>query len=381
MPLKTTLSYAALLSAALLMLIAPVSANESRTKQDLSEVQQQLKASQQALEKQRSTIKSQEAKLKAFELDIAKSAKAVSLTEAGIKENKTEQTTLERQKDALLSDKSKFEKQLAAQLKSAYMTGSHDYSRMLLNQEHATKLERTIAYYDYLNKARIEQLEQLKVVRQALANTQAELTRSQSQLEALRRHQKERLEALRKAKQARQSQLADLHNQLKETRSAIAYLKENEQTLIQTLAELAKAQQAAEIRLDGLAQLKGKLHLPAKGRIQHRFGQRKHAGMNWKGVLIGAKEGADITSVAPGQVVFADWLNGFGWVMVLDHGHGFMSLYGHAQTLLFDVGDQVRSGEVIALVGQSGGQRDPGLYFEIRHKGSAVDPIKWCRSS
>ncbi|MDW7547323.1 murein hydrolase activator EnvC family protein [Pseudoalteromonas peptidolytica] len=381
MPLKTTLSYAALLSAALLMLIAPVSANESRTKQDLSEVQQQLKASQQALEKQRSTIKSQEAKLKAFELDIAKSAKAVSLTEAGIKENKTEQTTLERQKDALLSDKSKFEKQLAAQLKSAYMTGSHDYSRMLLNQEHATKLERTIAYYDYLNKARIEQLEQLKVVRQALANTQAELTRSQSQLEALRRHQKERLEALRKAKQARQSQLADLHNQLKETRSAIAYLKENEQTLIQTLAELAKAQQAAEIRLDGLAQLKGKLQLPAKGRIQHRFGQRKHAGMNWKGVLIGAKEGADITSVAPGQVVFADWLNGFGWVMVLDHGHGFMSLYGHAQTLLFDVGDQVRSGEVIALVGQSGGQRDPGLYFEIRHKGSAVDPIKWCRSS
>ncbi|NUZ13073.1 peptidoglycan DD-metalloendopeptidase family protein [Pseudoalteromonas sp. McH1-7] len=381
MPLKTTLSNAALLSAALLMLIAPVSANESRTKQDLSEVQQQLKASQQALEKQRSTIKSQEAKLKAFELDIAKSAKAVSLTEAGIKENKTEQTTLERQKDALLSDKSKFEKQLAAQLKSAYMTGSHDYSRMLLNQEHATKLERTIAYYDYLNKARIEQLEQLKVVRQALANTQAELTRSQSQLEALRRHQKERLEALRKAKQARQSQLADLHNQLKETRSAIAYLKENEQTLIQTLAELAKAQQAAEIRLDGLAQLKGKLQLPAKGRIQHRFGQRKHAGMNWKGVLIGAKEGADITSVAPGQVVFADWLNGFGWVMVLDHGHGFMSLYGHAQTLLFDVGDQVRSGEVIALVGQSGGQRDPGLYFEIRHKGSAVDPIKWCRSS
>lgn len=381
MPLKTTLSHAALLSAALLMLIAPVSANESRTKQDLSEVQQQLKASQQALEKQRSTIKSQEAKLKAFELDIAKSAKAVSLTEAGINENKTEQATLERQKDALLSDKSKFEKQLAAQLKSAYMTGSHDYSRMLLNQEHATKLERTIAYYDYLNKARIEQLEQLKVVRQALANTQAELTRSQSQLEALRRHQKERLEALRKAKQARQSQLADLHNQLKETRSAIAYLKENEQTLIQTLAELAKAQQAAEIRLDGLAQLKGKLQLPAKGRIQHRFGQRKHAGMNWKGVLIGAKEGADITSIAPGQVVFADWLNGFGWVMVLDHGHGFMSLYGHAQTLLFDVGDQVRSGEVIALVGQSGGQRDPGLYFEIRHKGSAVDPIKWCRSS
>ncbi|MEJ6476190.1 murein hydrolase activator EnvC family protein [Pseudoalteromonas piscicida] len=381
MPLKTTFSHAALLCAALLMVTAPAVANESRTKQDLSEVQQQLKASQQAFEKQRSEIKSQEAKLKAFELDIAKSAKAVSLTEVGIKENKVEQAALKEQESNLLSDKKKFEKLLAAQLKSAYMTGSHDYSRMLLNQDHAAKLERTIAYYDYLNKARIEQLEQLKVISQALADTQTELARSQSRLEALKRHQSERLEALKQAKQERQSQLASLNNKLKETRSAIAYLKENEQTLIQTLEELAKAQQEAEIRLDGLAKLKGKMRLPTRGKIKHRFGQSKHAGMNWKGVLIGANEGAEVASVAPGQVVYADWLNGFGWVIVLDHGHGFMSLYGHAQTLLHDVGDQVRSGEVIALVGQSGGQRDPGLYFEIRHKGSAVDPIKWCRSS
>ncbi|PAY02924.1 protease [Pseudoalteromonas sp. HM-SA03] len=381
MPLKTTFHYAALLGAALLMTTAPAVANESRTKQDLSEVQQQLKASQQALEKQRGKINSHEAKLKAFELDIAKSAKAISLTEVGIKENQTEQAELKKQESTLLNDKKKFEKILAAQLKSAYMTGSHDYSRMLLNQEHATKLERTIAYYDYLNKARIKQLEQLKSIGQELAQTQAELARTQARLKALQNHQNERLEVLKKAQQERQNQLANLNNKLSETRSAIAYLKENEQTLIQTLEELAKAQREAEVRLDGLAKLKGKMSLPTKGRIKHKFGQSKHAGMNWKGVLIGAKEGAEIASVAPGQVVYADWLNGFGWVIVLDHGHGFMSLYGHAQTLLRDVGDQVRSGEVIALVGQSGGQRDPGLYFEIRHKGSAVDPIKWCRSS
>ena len=95
--------------------------------------------------------------------------------------------------------------------------------------------------------------------------------------------------------------------------------------------------------------------------------------------MIKANEGAPVTTIHHGQVVFSDWLKGFGWVVVIDHGEGFMSLYGHNQAILKEVGDQVTQGEVIALVGQSGGQSDPGLYFEIRHKGSAVNPNKWCR--
>ena len=118
---------------------------------------------------------------------------------------------------------------------------------------------------------------------------------------------------------------------------------------------------------------------PSKGKLKHQFGQRKHGGIDWKGVLIGAKEGENVNSVHNGQVVFADWLKGYGWVIVVDHGEGFMSLYGHAQTLLRDVGDMVRQGETLALVGQSGGQASSGLYFEIRHKGRAVNPVKWCR--
>ena len=129
----------------------------------------------------------------------------------------------------------------------------------------------------------------------------------------------------------------------------------------------------------GLNKSKGKLNWPSKGKLKHTFGQRKHGGIDWKGVLIGAKEGTNVNSINNGQVVFADWLKGFGWVIVVDHGEGFMSLYGHAQTLLKDVGDMVREGETLALVGQSGGQSSSGLYFEIRHKGRAVNPIKWCR--
>ncbi|WP_440056242.1 murein hydrolase activator EnvC family protein [Pseudoalteromonas sp. T1lg65] len=373
----------ALKIASILLVLATTSvvANESRTKEDLSAVQQEIKKSTQAYNQQRAEIKAMESKLRSFELDIAKSAKALSLTAKGIADNQQEQSELRRQSHQLASKKQTLEKLLAAQLKSAYMTGAHDYSRMLLNQEKAAKLERTISYYNYFNKARIRQLNELKLVSEQLNSTQQSLLLAQRRLEALKTQQTERHQQLQIARQERQAHLAALNEKLKSTQSAIAYLKENEQTLIATLEELSKVQSVDEIILAGLRNLKGKMPWPVQGRIKHRFGQRKHAGMNWKGVLIDASDGDGINSIAPGQVVFADWLNGFGWVIVLDHGDGYMSLYGHAQTLLRDVGDQVQSGETIALVGQSGGQRNPGLYFELRHKGSAVDPVKWCSSS
>ena len=169
-----------------------------------------------------------------------------------------------------------------------------------------------------------------------------------------------------------------LKAQLTGTKNSINYLKENQQTLITTIEELEQ-EKNQKIELIGLNKSKGKLPWPSKGKLEHTFGQRKHGGIDWKGVLIGAKEGTNVNSIQNGQVVFADWLKGFGWVIVVDHGEGFMSLYGHAQTLLRDVGDMVREGETLALVGQSGGQASSGLYFEIRHKGRAVNPVKWCR--
>ena len=186
---------------------------------------------------------------------------------------------------------------------------------------------------------------------------------------------------LKKNQKQRQTSLDQLNEALQQTQSAIAYLKENEQTLIDMLAKLNEQTSTTlePINLVGLDGRKGKLPWPSKGHIKHKFGQRKHAGMHWKGVYISAESGADVKSIQQGQVVFADWLNGFGWVIVIDHGFGYMSLYGHTQTLLKDVGDNVQSGESIALVGQSGGQTDSGLYFELRHKGGAVDPVKWCK--
>lgn len=353
-------------------------ANEDRTKKDLSQVQVALEQSQAEYQQQQKEIAKQQQKLKAHELAIAKNAKALNMAEQSVK--KTQQQQAEQQQRAVKLEKqqAQFQRVLAAQLKSAYMAGSDDYSKMLLNQENTAKFERTLSYYNYLNKARIKQLDELKALQVEIAKNQAELEKTKEKLVALFDEQKRRQAALLDAKNERQASLKNLKKQLNKTKNSISYLEENEQTLIATIKELEE-EKTTKIELLGLNKNKGRLSWPSKGKLTHKFGQRKHGGINWKGVLISAAEGTSVNSIHNGQVVFADWLKGYGWVIVVDHGEGFMSLYGHAQTLLKDVGDMVREGESVALVGQSGGQADSGLYFEIRHKGRAVNPIKWCR--
>ena len=131
--------------------------------------------------------------------------------------------------------------------------------------------------------------------------------------------------------------------------------------------------------MEGFGKQSGKLKWPTKGRVSASFGSQRSGQVVWKGTMLSAPEGQNIRAVSGGKVIYADWLRGFGLVMVIDHGKGYMSLYGHAQTLLKSPGDMVKSGEAIALVGRSGGQSEAGLYFEIRHKGQAVDPAKYCR--
>lgn len=354
-------------------------ANEDRTKKDLSEVQTALKQSQSEYNAQRKKIANLQKNLQQHELDIAKNAKALNMAEQSIKKTEQQQQLQQQKADQLEQQHAQFQHALAAQLKSAYMAGGDDdYAKMLLNQEDTAKFERTLSYYNYLNKARIEQLEELKALQLQIAKNQAELAKTKQKLVNLHDEQKRRQTALVNAQSERQANLKNLQAQLNNTKSSINYLKENQQTLITTIEELEK-EKNKKVELLGLNNSKGKLNWPSRGKLEHTFGQRKHGGIDWKGVLIGAKEGSNINSVHNGQVVFADWLKGYGWVIVVDHGEGFMSLYGHAQTLLKDVGDMVREGETVALVGQSGGQASSGLYFEMRHKGRAVNPEKWCK--
>lgn len=358
--------------------LTSVSATEKQTEQDLNQIQETLKSSVDKLKTQKQKINKIESTLKESELAIAKNSKSLNELDFSIELNRSEKNQLQKQIKKLTQNKKQQQKALSSQLKSAYMTGSHDYSKLLLNQENIATFERTLTYYSYLNKARLTQLDKLKITLIQLEEKQNELAQTQAKLLTLLAEQKQKRKSLLIAKSKRKGNLALLKKQFTNTTSSVEYLKKNEQILIETLKNLQEDIKQ-QLTFEGLKSTKGKLKWPSRGRLKHKFGQRKYGKLKWKGVLINAKEGASVTTIHNGKVVFADWLKGFGWVIVIDHGKGFMSLYGHNQALLKSVGEEVSQGELIALVGQSGGQENPGLYFEIRHKGQAINPTKWCK--
>lgn len=358
--------------------LTSVSATEKQTEQDLNQIQKTLKSSVDKLKTQKQKINKIESTLKESELAIAKNSKSLNELDFSIELNRSEQNQLQKQIKKLTQNKKQQQKALSSQLKSAYMTGSHDYSKLLLNQENIATFERTLTYYSYLNKARLTQLDKLKITLIQLEEKQNELAQTQAKLLTLLAEQKQKRKSLLIAKSKRKGNLALLKKQFTNTTSSVEYLKKNEKILIETLKNLQEDIKQ-QLTFEGLKSTKGKLKWPSRGRLKHKFGQRKYGKLKWKGVLINAKEGASVTTIHNGKVVFADWLKGFGWVIVIDHGKGFMSLYGHNQALLKSVGEEVSQGELIALVGQSGGQENPGLYFEIRHKGQAINPTKWCK--
>lgn len=340
---------------------------------------------QQAIAKQESNIfetnKARsvlEKQLKADDLAIAKVAKAISDTEQTLTNTQLEISALSKEKQALTSQKTMQEQLLAKQLRSAYTTGQHDYLKLLLNQAQSEKIQRTITYYQYMNKARINEIEKFQTIIAQLNTVKTKHQNQVEQLETLKQNQQKQRVQLDENKSSRSKTLASLGKELLSSQQQLANLKADEANLAAALQKLT-ALIRAEIDLTGLSKLKRKLSWPVKGKVLRSFGSKKQGHLKWKGVLLGASIGKQVQTVHNGTVIFSDWLKGYGLLTVIDHGNGYMSLYAHNQTLLKSVGDRVETGEPIALVGQSGGQDQAGLYFEIRHQGQAVNPRLWCR--
>ncbi len=270
------------------------------------------------------------------------------------------------------------EQLLAKQLRSAYTTGQHDYLKLLLNQEQSEKIQRSITYYQYLNKARTQEIDNFQVTIADLLQVTTEHQEQITQLEVLKKSQQQQRLTLSKNKLKRKKTITVLNKKLLSSNQQLTKLKTEEANLTAALQKL-EALIRAEIDLTGLSKLKKKLSWPVKGRLLRSFGSRKQGYLKWKGVLLGSPIGRQVRTIHNGTILFSDWLKGYGLLTVIDHGNGYMSLYAHNQTLLKSVGDRVETGEPIALVGQSGGQDQAGLYFEIRHQGKAVNPKLWCR--
>ncbi|REL37053.1 peptidase M23 [Thalassotalea euphylliae] len=353
-------------------------AKKQRSTEQLSTVKSEIAKQKSAIVQVSKKRRQLNAQLKKDDFAIAKVAKAMNNTRNSLKATQDKLTSLAKEKAQLNRDKVQQENALAHQLRTAYTTGQHDYLKMLLNQEESSQVQRSLTYYQYLSKARIAEIEAFQATIARLSEVEVEQQQKAKQLTQLQQTQQSQRAALEKNKAQRKKTLTALRKELLSNKQQLAKLEQEEANLVAELERLAR-QSALAKNLPGLDRLKRKLRWPVSGRIKHSFGTRKQGYLRWKGVLLSAAVGRQVTSIYSGKVLFSDWLKGYGLVTVIDHGKGYMSLYGHNQALLKNVGDTVEPGEAIAIVGQSGGQSEPGLYFEIRHHGKAVNPKLWCR--
>ncbi len=354
---------------------------QDNEQEKLAELQAELRARQQVLDNSKASAKELADVLKASELDIAKVAKKLTQTNDNLRQLQAEQQSLQQEQSSLKAAIRQQQSLLSSQLKSAFMAGHYDYAKMMFYQEDAKTFERVITYYQYLAKARQSEITKFKDNVARLETVTASLAEKAASLLALLDEQKNQRAVLLTRQNDRKKTLAKLNQTIASESERIAALQEDEKALREAIeaARIAaqRAAEAAQISLDGLAKLKGKLSAPVEGRVRKLFGNRRQGQVRWKGIIIDGEEGDAVKSIASGKVLYADWLRGFGLVAIVDHGEGYMSVYGHNQALLKQAGDDVRRGENLALVGRSGGQASPNLYFEIRHKGKALHPTAW----
>ena len=425
----------ALILLALSCLLSPAFADER------AQTQQQLDATRQDIAELKKTLgKLQEEKagvqkdLKATETDIGNLEKQVEALQQELKKTEGELERLDTEKKKLQSARVEQQRLIAIQARSAYQNGREEYLKLLLNQQNPEKFARTLTYYDYLSKARLEQLRAFNETLRQLANVEQDIGRHQEELLTQRADLDSRRQALDAERSKRQQVLAKLNSDMKSSDQKLQARQQDQaelakvlKTIEETLARQAReaeearkkallAQQEAEKRRqqqalaardaadteppkkarttlgplvssDGasyggaFSAARGKLPWPVNGRLLARFGEARGSDSRakWDGVMISASPGTQVHAVHGGRVVFADWLRGAGLLVILDHGNGYLSLYGHNQSLLKSAGDIVKAGEAISTVGDSGGQDSAGLYFAIRQQGRPTDPAQWCR--
>ena len=269
---------------------------------------------------------------------------------------------------------------LAGELRAAYVNGREEEIKLLLNQEDPATFGRMLQYYGYLGRARAERIGSIRGKLEHLALVREKIAAEHARLQELEAGQEREVAALRSAQDKRSKTVASINSQIKSRGGELQRLESQARGLEKLIADLRKALQDVPVAKQApFEPLKGKLPWPVQqGRVLARFGQPRAGGsMRWQGMLIGTDRGARVRAPFAGRVAYADWLPGMGLMLVVDHGGGYMSLYGHNEELFRKVGDPVAAGDVIGSVGDTGGHNQPALYFEVRRGRQPVDPEIW----
>ncbi len=269
---------------------------------------------------------------------------------------------------------------LAGELRAAYVNGREEQLKLLLNQEDPASFGRTLAWYGYFGRARAGRIDGIRDKLEHLALVREKIAAETERLRGLEARQQEELDVLDAAQARRSRAVAAIDTQIKSRGGEITRLQNQARSLERLIAELRKALENVPVAKQApFESLRGRLPWPVKsGKVLARFGQPRAGGsLRWQGMLVGTDRGARVRAPFAGRVVYADWLPGMGLMIVLDHGKGYLSLYGHNEELFRKVGEPVGAGDVIASVGDSGGHNQPALYFEVRRGREPVNPEIW----
>lgn len=384
-------------------------------KQALSDLQQRLESLKKELDNSQEAHKDAADELKESERAISEANK--KLYEINNRQQQNKKTLAQLQAESMSANQTLSEQQklLSSQLYQQYIHGQQSYLQLVLQSENPSEIARDVHYYSYIAKARAELINKMQGNLNRINKLNEDTATALKKVAELKQKQMEERRALQSQKLAKSKVVKTLSKQIASQRGEIKKLSRDEKRLSQLVERLAKiipkpknntrkrtpsktsstniaennkpskefvakneTLPSDEFAGANFPSLKGKLRLPVRGEVTNRFGaSREDSGISWKGLFIRANEGAEVKSVANGRVVFADWLRGFGNLIIVDHGGSYMSLYGNNQALLKQVGEAVQAGDAIASVGNSGGNETNGLYYELRRQSRPFDPLSW----
>ncbi len=308
--------------------------------------------------------------------EVASVARRVENANTALKKVERELGELKAEQKSLESSRKEQATRIGEHLAASYRMSGQDFVKLLLNQESPDTFERITRYHRYFTQARMDALDEYRDTLDELADNRFQLETRRDEERSRQKELKAQEAALVRERESRRGLISELDQEMEGKTAERRRLEADRTRLEQLFAELQR--RATDLDGSGFVARKGSLPWPLTGRVTNAFGQSRADGrLTWHGMLIAADEGTAVKAVFRGRVVFANWLRGFGLLTIIDHGGGYMTLYGHADVLLKTVGDWTEGGEVVARAGKSGGQQMSGLYFEVRQKGAARDPIGW----
>ena len=352
-------------------------------KQELKILRQRMGELRQLIEKKQQEKDFASKFLKEIEVRIGERAYILKKINRHLRKQRRELRNLKKQQQQTQNKLTSQRNILSQQIRAAYMIGQQEYLKLLLNQENPAAIGRTLTYYDYFHKARSHNIEEALVTIKKLEQLTIQVKVKTDELKTSRKQQRVEKQKLEDDFIDRSIIVKKMEQDITNQGNRLDKMVADEQQLQQLLKEIRNIMPSMLTEIDKrepFSKQRGRLKWPVKGKVKKLFGKsRQAANLKWNGVLIPSKEGKEVKAISHGRVAYSDWLRGYGMLVIIDHGDGYMTLYGYNQALYKETGDWVEEGEVIATVGRSGGQAKSGLYFEVRVKGQPSNPTKWCR--